>query len=301
MPRDMPYMQFFVGDWLNDPCLRLCSPATRGIWIDLLCMMHLRMECKITASVEALARACGCSPTEMASALRELGDTKTAECNVLKRSGNEAVTVMSRRLERDQKTRLASAERVKRHREREKREGCNTDVTPTRACARSRESQSQSQSQKEIHGANTHSPSPVPLVATNGHAASVRAEGSGQGSDGKHDLSGRFAAHRLAGVYGVYPRQQSRSAAIAAIDRAACSLADSDNPPGDGDVLGWLVERVKAFRDSPAGKQGRYTPTCATWMDDGRFHDDPASWSYTNEPTPQTTKPGGGWAGVKIP
>jgi uncharacterized protein YdaU (DUF1376 family) len=34
-----PYMPFFVNDWLGDDALRACSPASRGIWIDMLAIM----------------------------------------------------------------------------------------------------------------------------------------------------------------------------------------------------------------------------------------------------------------------
>lgn len=36
-----PAFQFYAMDWLTDPSLRLCSPETRGVWIDLLCFMFL--------------------------------------------------------------------------------------------------------------------------------------------------------------------------------------------------------------------------------------------------------------------
>lgn len=39
-----PSFQFYAMDWLTDPSLRICSPETRGIWIDLLCYMHLSNE-----------------------------------------------------------------------------------------------------------------------------------------------------------------------------------------------------------------------------------------------------------------
>ncbi|MBN1456576.1 MAG: hypothetical protein JW912_01845 [Sedimentisphaerales bacterium] len=35
-----PAFQFYIGDWLKDTALRCCSPAARGIWIDILCMMY---------------------------------------------------------------------------------------------------------------------------------------------------------------------------------------------------------------------------------------------------------------------
>ena len=39
MKKKLPSFQFYPGDWMKDPQLRLCSPGARGIWIDLLCLM----------------------------------------------------------------------------------------------------------------------------------------------------------------------------------------------------------------------------------------------------------------------
>lgn len=36
----LPAIQFYVGDWMKDPALRSVSVAARGLWIDLLCIMH---------------------------------------------------------------------------------------------------------------------------------------------------------------------------------------------------------------------------------------------------------------------
>lgn len=36
----IPSLQFYVGDWLSDPELRSCSVAARGLFIDLMCLMH---------------------------------------------------------------------------------------------------------------------------------------------------------------------------------------------------------------------------------------------------------------------
>lgn len=35
-----PAFQFYPGDWLKDLNLRRCSAAARGVWIDILCLMH---------------------------------------------------------------------------------------------------------------------------------------------------------------------------------------------------------------------------------------------------------------------
>ena len=40
MPKKLPAFQFYPGDWMKDPSLRSCSLPARGLWIDLLCLMH---------------------------------------------------------------------------------------------------------------------------------------------------------------------------------------------------------------------------------------------------------------------
>ncbi len=35
-----PAFQFYVNDWLSDPELRSCTVSTRGVFIDLMCLMH---------------------------------------------------------------------------------------------------------------------------------------------------------------------------------------------------------------------------------------------------------------------
>lgn len=35
-----PSFQFYPGDWTSDLKLRRCSPAARGVWVDILCAFH---------------------------------------------------------------------------------------------------------------------------------------------------------------------------------------------------------------------------------------------------------------------
>jgi hypothetical protein len=35
-----PAFQFYPADWRNNAKLRRCSPAARGVWIDVLCVLH---------------------------------------------------------------------------------------------------------------------------------------------------------------------------------------------------------------------------------------------------------------------
>src|SRR5690606_6747673 len=37
---DQPWMKFYPSDWRSDPALRICSLAARGLWIEMLGLMH---------------------------------------------------------------------------------------------------------------------------------------------------------------------------------------------------------------------------------------------------------------------
>ncbi len=92
-----PYIQFFTGDWLKDPALSICSPATRGIWMDLLCHLHeLQNGGKVTATGLQIARICRCSEQDAHIALDELRKTNTAD--IYERDGSW--TVICRRMKR---------------------------------------------------------------------------------------------------------------------------------------------------------------------------------------------------------
>jgi len=37
----LPYMKFYVRDWISDPQLRMVTMAARGFWMECLCLMHM--------------------------------------------------------------------------------------------------------------------------------------------------------------------------------------------------------------------------------------------------------------------
>lgn len=56
-----PSFQFYPGDWRSNTKLRRCTFAERGIWIDLLCMLHDSKEYGVLRwPLKDLAQALGC-------------------------------------------------------------------------------------------------------------------------------------------------------------------------------------------------------------------------------------------------
>lgn len=73
-----PWLKFYTTDWRADPALRVCSLAARGLWIDLICVMHeatpyghllVNGRRPTDAQVAVLV---GTSPAEFAALLGEL-------------------------------------------------------------------------------------------------------------------------------------------------------------------------------------------------------------------------------------
>jgi hypothetical protein len=126
----MPYLALYTGDWLKDPCLTLCSPATRGIWIDAICAMHELRVGTLTGTPDQLARVLRCSSPDLHAAFGELKTTKAADV----RECNGLVTLICRRMVHEAKARQQTVERVHQHRETQMKRKCNAPcnavVTP---------------------------------------------------------------------------------------------------------------------------------------------------------------------------
>lgn len=95
------WMKFYPGDWRSDPAVRGVSLAARGLWIDMLMLMHeasprgVLMVAGRIVGAETLARLCSADPGEVAALLDEL---ETA--GVFSRKKNGAI--YSRRMELDE-------------------------------------------------------------------------------------------------------------------------------------------------------------------------------------------------------
>jgi hypothetical protein len=66
-----PAFQFYTKDWQTNLKLRRCSPAARGVWIDVLCLMHQSDEYGVLRwSLKEIANTAGASLAHV----RELAD-----------------------------------------------------------------------------------------------------------------------------------------------------------------------------------------------------------------------------------
>lgn len=105
-----PAFQFYPGDWRSDPALRMCSIAARGLWIDMLAVMH---DCEPYGVLmfngrpmtdQQLARLVGEDQKQVRKLLAELEDAGVFS----RREDDDAI--YSRRMVRDEAVRNARAE-----------------------------------------------------------------------------------------------------------------------------------------------------------------------------------------------
>lgn len=75
----MPWLKWWVSDWLGDMNLRLCSRAAKGLWADMRCLMHqstpyghLISTAGQPLDAAALCSMLGGTPTEIGALLDEL-------------------------------------------------------------------------------------------------------------------------------------------------------------------------------------------------------------------------------------
>jgi uncharacterized protein YdaU (DUF1376 family) len=93
-----PYLKFFVGDWLRDT--RVLSSSARGVWIDLLCYMHLQIpRGVITDDITGVSRLAGENIKDTQKILKELEKKGIAEVQFF---DDGIIEIKSRRMIRDE-------------------------------------------------------------------------------------------------------------------------------------------------------------------------------------------------------
>lgn len=104
-----PAFQFYPADWLRDPKLQMVSMSSQGVWINFLCAMwYSDIRGEITGSVPDLCRLIGCNRRELKRFLDENGTHKFADVV----ESNGSVTVINRRMRREEKAREDNRKRV---------------------------------------------------------------------------------------------------------------------------------------------------------------------------------------------
>lgn len=67
-----PSFQFYPGDWSSNPNLKRCSFAEKGIWLEVMCLMHDQPEYGLIRwTLREIAEAVKCKPAELQALVRK--------------------------------------------------------------------------------------------------------------------------------------------------------------------------------------------------------------------------------------
>lgn len=129
--RKLPYIQFWVDDWRADACIKGCGPAARGVWFEMLLVMHQSPERGFFLSEsgqpmtnEMFARLTGYTTDEI-SVTRALLERDMVY------SIDERGIAFNRKMIREESIKKAARERQSRKRQKIKRtRNVTRDVTP---------------------------------------------------------------------------------------------------------------------------------------------------------------------------
>ncbi len=239
MAEKLPHIQFYPGDWLRDN-VSGCTLAAQGLWLRMLFVAHDSTRYGYLES--------NGSPMQPETIARRCGcdlaqyETLLSElvCAGVPSKTDNGI-LYSRRMVNDASLRLVRAKAG--------RKG-------------GKQTAKQKRSKRQ---ANSHQ-NPDSDIDNDTDADTESANASDSGFP-------RF--------WSAVPKKAGKSAAEKAYKLAVkvISLRPIEGGPGADDPHGFLLERMTAFAASPAGQcDPQYIPHPASWLNAGRYDDDPRAW-----------------------
>lgn len=127
----LPWVKFFVGDWLKDHQLRMASMSSKGIWIDLLCaMFEAEDRGVLEATADQFCKLLGCPHEEFNLFLSEAKSLNFANVREMSADCPQTIRIESRRMLRDEKQRQAWGKQKRQQRHPEPTEQPAADCPP---------------------------------------------------------------------------------------------------------------------------------------------------------------------------
>ena len=275
MAQKAPAFQFYVKDWLTDVELQACTAATRGIWINALCLMWTSRTRGILSGEDVvLARMLNCNMDEFEAFLNEAEAYRFCDISVtchgeIQKSHRE-VTLTNRRMWKEEKDREDA--RLRKQKQREK--GKNGEVSrQSHEKVTSPSSSSSSSSSSKSTSYNT-----LPTLSNSSSYTTPEPE-NGEGVceekstpdsvPKKLDCPSKGRASRSAFMvcWDIYPVKQNQEAAW----REWCRLEDNGTLADS-----WIIQdRIMLLLAEDARWADGYAPEMSKWLRDKRWDDEP--------------------------
>ena len=247
-----PSLQFYPGDWRRDTALQSCSLTARGLWLEMMNLMHdgtpyghLKVGEK-TITPPVLARMVGAECKEVNRLLKELEQT-----GVL--SKTKAGVIYSRRMVRDEEIRKKRAEGGEKSVDHPNVPKPKTDNGASEGYPSRVSSDPSSDRSLQPSSATSFGVSPASASAL----ASCKKKEKEPGANG---VSG------FAMFWQCYPRKKAKG---------ACEKWWEKHKPDDV-LLGTMLAKIEQEQRSPQWQKddGQFIPHPSTWLNQKRWEDE---------------------------
>ena len=250
--KKLPAIQFYVGDWKKDVGLQSCSIAARGLWFEMLLMMHespvrgyLMLTDTIPMHDEHIARVAGVDQQMVTHLIEELQVNGVFDYTTLELSCGKVVNVIvSRRMVRDES----------------KRQKCSA---------------------AGLRGVQNN-----PIAQGTYKGGTIGGEGSSSSSSTSTSTSTSISEDeliRLRSIDGIeevwrsVPKDKQRKPKSTQLE-IAVALDRMDDP----ERVTFLQKRVRAYYASPEGS-GKYHRSLIRWLQDEGYNEPDDAWSAREE------------------
>ena len=244
----LPAIQFYVGDWKKDVGLQSCSIGARGLWFEMLLMMHespvrgyLMLTDRIPMHDEHIARVAGVDQQLVTTLVEELHQNGVFDYTALEvRPDEEVNVIVSRRMVRDES----------------KRQKCSA---------------------AGLRGVKNN-----PLAQSTYKGGDIGGQGSSSSSSTSTSLS-EEEINRLKSLDGVeevwraVPRSRQTKPKTSQLE-IGIALDGMDDP----DKVAFLRKRVEAYYASAEGK-GKYHRSLIRWLQEEGYREPDDAWNAREE------------------
>ena len=255
--KKLPAFQFYPGDWRKDPGVQALDFHDRGVWFEMLCLMHESEERGVLLlngqpmDESALSRLLGLDKQILTKALTTLLTYGVASRR------EEDGALICRRMVRD--------EHIRQIRQSAGKKGGNPRLLKQNRTTGDKQIPTPSSSSSISSSSSDVKDPPTPL---------------GQGCDTRKAWCER--------IYQAYPKHVGKADALKAIDTAL------KRPPNHEFHVTpeSLLAAVMAFAEAVRGADPQYIPGPATWIRKTRWIDDRDDWKRIGRSDKRNQEPG---------
>lgn len=255
MLKKLPALQFYVGDWKRDNSVQSCSIAARGLWFEMILMMHEsphRGYLMLTESTpmhdEHIARIAGVEQAVVTTLIEELSSKGVFDFEKLQVAEGKTISVIKNR-------RMVADE--------EKRKKCSVaGLSGVENNPRVRNAGGAIGRRIGVQGSSTTTSTSTSLS--------------------KEDIERFLKTEGVEEVWKALPKSRREKPQTTKLQIGVALTKIAERYESDTAHIDWLCQRIAAYYASAQGKSVYYR-SAVRWLSEEAYDEDDAVWSSRTE------------------